>query len=49
MQSQTDQNRERENKDRIDFYYKVGGKVLIRKDGILCNRKVVMTVIHGTL
>jgi hypothetical protein len=34
-QSQTDRNTERENKDRIDFDYKVGGKVLIRKDGIL--------------
>ncbi len=34
-QSQTDQNTERENKYHIDFDYKVGGKVLIRKDGVL--------------
>jgi hypothetical protein len=34
-QSQTDQNTEHENKDSIDFDYKVGGKVLIRKDGIV--------------
>ena len=35
-QRQTDLNTQRENKARIDFDYKVGGKVLLRKEGILC-------------
>ena len=34
-QCQTDRNTEQENKARIDWDYKVGGKVLIRKDGKL--------------
>ena len=34
-QRQTDRNTERENKTWIDWDYKVGGKVLIRKDGKL--------------
>ena len=34
-QRQTDLNTQRENKARIDFDYKVGGKVLLRKEGIL--------------
>ena len=34
-QSQTDRSNIRENKKRIDYDYKVGDKVLIRKDGIL--------------
>ena len=34
-QRQTDHNTERENKSRRDYDYKVGDKVLIRKDGIL--------------
>ena len=34
-QSQTDRNTTRENKSRVDWDYKVGEKVLIRKDGIL--------------
>ena len=34
-QRQTDLNAARENKQRTDYDYKVGGKVLIRKDGIL--------------
>jgi hypothetical protein len=34
-QRQTDRNAERENKKRVDYDYQVGGKVLIRKDGIL--------------
>ena len=29
----------RENKKRIDFYYQVGDKILMLKDGILRNRK----------
>jgi hypothetical protein len=35
-QSLTDHNNECENKRRIDYDYKVGDKVLIAKDGILC-------------
>jgi hypothetical protein len=34
-QHQTDLNTKRENKTRIDYDYKVGDKVLVRKDGIL--------------
>ncbi len=34
-QSLTDLNNARENKDRIDYDYKVGQKVLLRKEGIL--------------
>ena len=34
-QHQTDRNTERENKTRVDYDYKSGDKVLIRKDGIL--------------
>ena len=34
-QHQTDLNTTRENKKRIDYDYKVGGKVMILKDGIL--------------
>jgi hypothetical protein len=34
-QRQTDHNTARENKSRVDWDYKVGGKVLIRKDSVL--------------
>jgi hypothetical protein len=34
-QRQTDLNTKRENNSRIDYDYKVGGEVLVRKDGIL--------------
>jgi len=34
-QRQTDRSNTRENKKRVDYDYKVGDKVLIRKDGIL--------------
>ena len=34
-QRQTDQNNKRENKSCLDYDYKVGDKVLVRKDGIL--------------
>jgi hypothetical protein len=34
-QRQTDLNTARENNSRVDYDYKVGGKVLVRKDGIL--------------
>jgi hypothetical protein len=36
-QQQTDLNNARENKGRIDYEYKVGQKVLLRKEGILLN------------
>ncbi len=36
-QQQTDLNNARENKGRIDYDYKVGQKVLLRNEGILCN------------
>jgi hypothetical protein len=34
-QHQTDRNNTRENNKRVDYDYKVGDKILIRKDGIL--------------
>jgi hypothetical protein len=34
-QCQTDLNTQRENNSRVDYDYKVGGKLLVRKDGIL--------------
>ena len=34
-QRQTDLNTIRENKKRIDYDYKVGDKILVRKDGVL--------------
>jgi hypothetical protein len=34
-QHQTDRNNKRENNKRVDYDYKVGDKILIRKDGIL--------------
>jgi hypothetical protein len=36
-QQLTDLGNARENKGRIDYDYKVGQKVLLRKEGILCN------------
>jgi hypothetical protein len=36
-QQQTDFSSTRENKGRTDYDYKVGQKVLLRKEGILCN------------
>jgi hypothetical protein len=36
-QQRTDLNNARENEGRIDYDYKVGQKVLLRKEGILCN------------
>ena len=35
-QSLTDRGNQRENAKRIDYYYKVGDKVLVIKEGILC-------------
>jgi hypothetical protein len=46
-QRQTDLNTKRENNSRIDYDYKVGGKGLVRKDGILRKQKADMTVNHG--
>jgi hypothetical protein len=45
MQRQTDLNTKRKNNSRIDYDYKVGGKVLLRKDGILCKTESR----HGTI
>ncbi len=36
-QKLTDLNNARENEGRIDYDYKIGQKVLLRKEGILCN------------
>jgi hypothetical protein len=36
-QKLTDLNNARENKGRIDYDYKVGQKVLLKKEGIICN------------
>ena len=36
-QQLTDHNNPHENKGRIDYDYKVGEKVLLQKEGILCN------------
>ncbi len=33
----TDLSNARENEGRIDYYYEVGQKILLRKEGILCN------------
>jgi len=35
---QTDRSNKRENSSRVDHDYKVGDKILIRKDGILCKQ-----------
>jgi len=35
MQHQTDRSKKRENNERVEYDYKVGDKILIRKDGIL--------------
>jgi hypothetical protein len=40
-QRQTDLNNARENKGRIDYDYKVGQKVLLRKEGILRNAEFI--------
>ncbi len=37
MQQLTDLSNARENEGRIDYDYKVGQKVLLQKEGILCN------------
>ncbi len=35
-QNQTDRSNKRKNSKRVDYDYKVGDKILIQKDGILC-------------
>ena len=46
-QHQTDRNTKLENKARVDYDFKFGGKVLIQKDGILRKSESLMTVNHG--
>jgi hypothetical protein len=46
-QCQIDLNTTHENNSQIDYNYKVGGKVLVQKDGILCKTETGMTVNHG--
>jgi hypothetical protein len=58
-QQLTDLNNARENKGRINYDYKVGPKVLLRKEGILCNAEsrwhkkpwLIITSVHtnGTI
>jgi len=57
-QRQTDRSNTRENSKRVDYDYKVGDKVLIRKDGMLRNAESIwrkepwtITMIHtnGTI
>ena len=43
----TDRNYQRENKQRIDYDYKVGDKVLVIEDGILPNQSLSMAKSHG--
>jgi hypothetical protein len=50
----TDLNNTHENKGRIDYDYKLGQKVLLRKEGILCNaesiwhkRPRLITTVHA--
>ena len=40
-QSQTDRSNNRENNKRVDYDYKVGDKILIRKDGVLCKAESI--------
>jgi hypothetical protein len=40
-QHQTDRSNKRENNKRVDYDYKVGDKILIRKDGILCKAESI--------
>ncbi len=40
-QQLTDLNNARENEGRIDYDYKVGQKVLVRKEGILCKSESI--------
>ncbi len=58
MQHQTDRSNKRENNKRGDYNYKVGNKILIQKDGILCKaesiwkkEQLTITTVHmnGTI
>jgi hypothetical protein len=40
-QHQTDRSNKREHDKRVDYDYKVGDKILIRKDGILCKAESI--------
>jgi hypothetical protein len=40
-QSQTDYSNKSENSKRVDFDYKVGDEVLIKKDGVLCKAEFI--------
>jgi hypothetical protein len=40
-QHQTDRSNKRENNKHVDYNYKVGDKILIRKDGILCKAESI--------
>ena len=40
-QHQTDRSNKRENNKRVDYDYKVGDKILIQKDGILCKAESI--------
>ncbi len=40
-QNQTDHSNKRENNKRVDYNYKVGDKILIQKDGILCKAESI--------
>ncbi len=40
-QRKTDHNTDNESKKRVDYDYKVGNKILIRKDGILCKAESI--------
>ena len=40
-QNQTDPSNKRENDKRVDYNYKVGDKILIQKDSILCKAESI--------
>ncbi len=46
-QHQTDCSNKRTNDKRVDYDYKVGDKILIRKDGILCKAESIWKKNHG--
>ena len=43
-QHQTDRSNKRENNTRVDYDQKVGDRILIHRDGILCKAESIMTV-----
>ncbi len=46
---QTDRSNKRENCSRVDYDYKVGDKILIRKDGILRKAKSIWRIDQWTI